>query len=92
MKRLVTLMIESVRDLTPIFIVIAFFQFVILQQPVQDLAELIPGIIMVILGLTLFIQGLEIDLDGVDLQLLSELFLQLTPRYELHVQPFDRLR
>jgi len=62
LKRLAALMIESVRDLAPIFFVIAFFQFAILQQPIENLAELIPGIVMVIVGLTLFVQGLEMGL------------------------------
>ena len=47
------------RDLAPIIGVIAFFQVVVLQQPFPDLANVLIGLICVVVGLTLFIQGLE---------------------------------
>lgn len=50
------------RDLWPIIVVIAFFQLVVLQQPVPHLGSLAAGLFMVSLGLTLFIRGLEIGL------------------------------
>ena len=50
------------RDLTPIILVIAFFQIVVLQQPIPDLIGLITGILLVLLGLTFFIFGLEMGL------------------------------
>ena len=53
---------HSARDLTPIVLVIAFFQIAILQQPFPDAAGLIIGMILVVLGLTLFIRGLEMGL------------------------------
>lgn len=53
---------SSFRDLAPIIIVIAFFQIVILQQPIPDFASLISGTLMVVIGLTLFIRGLEMSL------------------------------
>lgn len=49
----------SVRDLAPIFVVIAFFQLLVLQQPIPDLAGLLSGAVLVILGLTMFVIGLE---------------------------------
>ena len=52
----------SVRDLLPIIAVIAFFQLLVLQQPLPDLLNLIAGIFLVILGLTFFIFGLEMGL------------------------------
>ncbi len=52
-------MLSSVRDLAPILIVILFFQFFVLQQPLPDLGKLIAGVGFVILGLTFFIHGLE---------------------------------
>lgn len=51
--------VDAVRDLTPIVIVIAFFQIVILQQPFPNLGDTLVGLICVLLGLALFIHGLE---------------------------------
>jgi len=52
----------SARDLTPIVVVIAFFQLIVLQQPIPNLANLLGGIFLVMLGLSLFVHGLEICL------------------------------
>lgn len=52
-------MLGSLRDLLPIFLVIAFFQFAVLQQPMPDIYELLLGVLFVVLGLTFFIHGLE---------------------------------
>ena len=49
----------SLRDLSPIFAVIAFFQIVVLRQPFPDLINVAVGLVAVVLGLALFIQGLE---------------------------------
>ena len=62
LKRLLRLLVESVRDLTPIVLVIAFFQIVVLQTPFPNLAGIISGLIFVAVGLALFIQGLEMGL------------------------------
>ena len=53
---------DSARDLLPIIVVIAFFQYAVLQQPIPNLGEILTGTLLVILGLTLFIRGLEIGL------------------------------
>ena len=55
-------MLGSLRDLAPIVLVIAFFQLVVLQQPVPDLIGLITGLLCVVAGLTFFIYGLEMGL------------------------------
>ncbi|MBR9866186.1 MAG: DUF1538 domain-containing protein [Oceanospirillales bacterium] len=55
-------MVGSVRDLLPIVVVIAFFQLVVLQQPVPDLVGLLTGLLCVVAGLTFFIYGLEMGL------------------------------
>jgi len=49
----------SLRDLTPILVVILFFQLFVLQQPLPNVGQLLLGVIFVILGLTFFILGLE---------------------------------
>ena len=53
---------SSVRDLIPIVVVIAFFQILILRQPIPDLGQIVEGLILVIIGLSLFIKGLEMGL------------------------------
>lgn len=52
----------TLRDLTPLVLVIGFFQIVVLQQPFPDLVEVVIGLLFVVIGLTLFIGGLEIGL------------------------------
>jgi len=54
--------LESIRDLLPILLVIAFFQLLVLQQPIPDFGNLVIGTVFVVLGLTFFIYGLEMDL------------------------------
>jgi hypothetical protein len=53
---------ESVRDLLPIIGVIAFFQVIVLGQPIPNFLELLWGVVLVVLGLTLFVQGLKLGL------------------------------
>lgn len=55
-------LVGSLRDLTPIILVILFFQFLVLQQPLPDVASLIVGLLLVAAGLTFFIYGLEMGL------------------------------
>ncbi|MDX8406768.1 MAG: DUF1538 domain-containing protein [Mariprofundaceae bacterium] len=50
------------RDLSPIVLVILFFQEVVLLQPVPHLEEMLLGLAMVLIGLALFVRGLEIGL------------------------------
>ena len=53
---------QSGKDLLPIVFVIAFFQLLVLKQPVPQLGQIISGTIMVLLGLSLFVQGLKMAL------------------------------
>jgi hypothetical protein len=55
-------MFDSLRDLAPVFLVIAFFQLFILQQPLQGVFTLLIGVVIVVLGLTFFVFGLETGL------------------------------
>ena len=55
-------LIDSLRDLTPIVLVIGFFQLVVLQQPIPNLAQILFGGLLVVIGLTLFVRGLEMGL------------------------------
>lgn len=52
-------MLGSLRDLLPILLVILFFQFVVLQQPLPNIGDMLAGVLFVVLGLTFFIHGLE---------------------------------
>jgi hypothetical protein len=52
----------SLRDLIPILSVVTFFQLVVLRQSVPDLAQILVGMLLVVLGLTFFIQGLTLGL------------------------------
>ncbi|WP_218314918.1 DUF1538 family protein [Halomonas sp. 18071143] len=56
---------DSLRDLLPVVVVMAFFQLVVIGQPLPaSLAflDLIIGLLFVVVGLTLFIKGLELGL------------------------------
>lgn len=55
-------LIQNGRDLAPVILVIAFFQLVIVQEPVPDLTGKIVGLGFVLLGLTLFLAGLSLSL------------------------------
>ena len=52
----------SGRDVAPVVLVIAFFQAVILRQPVSDVAGVLIGLLLVVLGLSFFVHGLEMGL------------------------------
>jgi hypothetical protein len=56
------LILGTLRDLAPIILVIAFFQLVVLGQPIPNLESILGGLVLVMLGLALFIQGLEMGL------------------------------
>ncbi|WP_114767700.1 DUF1538 domain-containing protein [Vibrio rhodolitus] len=55
-------MLTSLRDLLPIILVIAFFQLVVLQEPLPNLISIALGLFLVVAGLTFFIFGLEMGL------------------------------
>jgi hypothetical protein len=55
-------LLNSAKDLIPIVLVIAFFQGIVLQQPIPNLADILIGTGFVLLGLTLFVYGLKLGL------------------------------
>ena len=59
LKKLLASMLGSLRDLLPIILVILFFQFLVLQQPLPNIGQILIGVLFVVLGLTFFIHGLE---------------------------------
>jgi len=64
--RVLTLSLKKLRsafaDLLPIVLVIAFFQLVVIRQPLPQMGDLFFGFLLVAAGLSLFIQGLEMGL------------------------------
>jgi len=55
-------LLSSSKDLLPIILVIALFQFGVLRQPLPEVGRLLTGILLVLLGLTLFVRGLHMAL------------------------------
>jgi len=61
-RQLLNSLTESARDLVPIVAVIAFFQLLVLGQPIPNLIDLLWGVLLVVIGLSLFVQGLKLGL------------------------------
>lgn len=59
---LIKTLTASLRDLLPIIVVIAFFQLLILRQPIPHFDQILEGLVLVVIGLSLFIKGLEMGL------------------------------
>lgn len=55
-------LLESAWALAPIVLVIAFFQLIVLRQPIPNMGQMLWGAAMVLAGLALFVQGLQMAL------------------------------
>ena len=55
-------LIESAMALLPIVLVIAFFQLIVLRQPIPQMGQMLTGTLLVLLGLALFVRGLQMAL------------------------------
>ncbi|MDX2418776.1 MAG: DUF1538 domain-containing protein [Xanthomonadales bacterium] len=55
-------MTDSTLALVPIVLVVAFFQLLVLQQPIPNLGKMLWGLLQVLLGLALFVRGLQMAL------------------------------
>ncbi len=53
---------QTARDLAPIILVLAFFQFFVVHEPVPDIVGKVTGALFVLLGLALFLAGLSMSL------------------------------
>jgi len=62
LKNIVAPLLDSARDLVPIVLVIAFFQLLVLRQPLPNVGSMLAGLGLVVLGLSFFIKGLEMGL------------------------------
>jgi len=61
-RRAIEPLTDSALALLPIILVIAFFQFAVLRQPIPRLGEMLGGLLEVLLGLALFVRGLQLAL------------------------------
>jgi hypothetical protein len=55
-------LLESARNLAPVLLVIAFFQTMVIGDPLPDLNQKALGFACVLIGLTVFVRGLAISL------------------------------
>jgi hypothetical protein len=62
LRQLLSSLLSSLRDLTPIILVVAFFQLAVVREPIPNLAGLLGGFVLVVIGLTLFVRGLDMGL------------------------------
>jgi uncharacterized membrane protein (DUF2068 family) len=61
-KKAVEPLTDSALALVPIVLVVAFFQLLVLQQPIPNLGKMLWGLVQVLLGLALFVRGLQMAL------------------------------
>jgi hypothetical protein len=54
--------IDQLRAVVPLAVYLALFQYLVLQQPVQDALIITGGLFAVIMGLMLFMEGLQVGL------------------------------
>ena len=62
MRKAVKPLLESALALLPIVLVIAFFQLLVLRQPIPNLVQMLWGTLLVLTGLALFVRGLQMAL------------------------------
>lgn len=52
----------ALKDLMPIILVVVFFQYFVIKEPIPNIGQVLVGLFFVVLGLMLFVEGLEIGL------------------------------
>jgi len=62
LKKAVEPLTDSALALVPIVLVIAFFQLLVLKQPIPNMGQMMWGLLQVLLGLALFVRGLQMAL------------------------------
>lgn len=65
--------LTTLRDVTPIVLIILFFQFAVLRRGIKNPLQTAIGAIYVTLGLTLFMMGLKLSLFGIGETMASQL-------------------
>src|SRR6056297_1958359 len=71
-RQFLSTLLHSARNLMPIVVVVAVFQFAVLQQAPEGLASIVTGLVIVIFGVALFLQGLEMGVFPVGKSLADE--------------------
>jgi len=61
-RKLLEPLTDSALALMPIVAVIAFFQLLVLRQPIPNMGQMLWGFLQVLLGLALFVRGLQMAL------------------------------
>ncbi|MGY5450039.1 DUF1538 family protein [Agarivorans sp. MS3-6] len=62
LSHLFSSLLKSLRDISPIVVVILFFQLFVLDSPLPNVLSILSGTAMVVVGLTFFVMGLELGL------------------------------
>jgi hypothetical protein len=62
LRKLASNLLDSCKDLLPIVLVVAFFQIIVLDQPIPELGNILLGGLSVLIGLTFFVSGLRLGL------------------------------
>lgn len=82
------ILLSTLRDVLPIAALIAFFQFVVLRQPIPHPKKVVAGAVLVVLGLSLFLLGLDMALFPLGNLMATQLsdpdFLGLAPGQQGH--------
>ncbi len=60
LRSVLRLLSGSIRDLASVVVVIAFFQLLVLRQPLPEPGSILVGLVLVVLGLALFVRGLDL--------------------------------
>ena len=72
LRQFLDTLVHSFRNLLPIIVVVAVFQFLVLQQVPEGLNSMMVGLGIVVLGIALFLQGLEMGVFPIGKSLSDE--------------------
>jgi hypothetical protein len=59
---LIRVLLENLRDITPLLLVVGFFYSAVLRVPPPEIATTLVGVLLVVLGLAFFVRGLTMSL------------------------------
>jgi len=51
--------VSTIKDVTPIIVLLLFFQYIVLRKPIRNLKKAIVGFVYIVAGLAFFLVGLE---------------------------------
>ncbi len=79
-------LLETTRDLMPIFVVLIGFQLLVIRKPINNPQKILAGFIFVLLGVTIFLEGLDLALFPIG----KLMAIQLTTAEFLGINPLDK--